>query len=423
MKVGIAIASAILVASAASAAPQIAHYGVTINAGASVYPGNVLFTDCSDTNNPDAWARAYLESQDGHVVHTWKNGDIRNLMKPVGTDGTIVAFRGGGHPPTACSHLTSPVGLSLVGPNNELTPIYFDADCRLNHDFEVLKDGTYLINCQLLVTNTSVSTQPFFDNILRKIDANGNVLWSWSTGDHYGQFTSLSDDARAIIMRGQKLYLPENPATPRSADVFHTNDVQIIPPNASAALNSAFTPGNILVSQRNTNLIFVIDQNSGNVVWQTDNISVGQHHVRMIPTGLPGDGHLLMFDNGGVGGYPPINRPYSRVLEYDPVARSIAWQWTSPSPALWGFSAGRRGSAQRLPNGNTFVDEATWGRFFELDPNGNIVWEFVHLFGAPKVNPEAPDRTIYRAYKVEACWPGCPAQAGVPSGSLTTFTW
>ena len=55
----------------------------------------------------------------------------------------------------------------------------------------------------------------------------------------------------------------------------------------------------------------------------------------MIPKGLPGEGNLLVFDNGGEGGYGTPNpgaltgvnnarRDYSRVLEFNPV--TLHWK-------------------------------------------------------------------------------------------------
>jgi hypothetical protein len=38
------------------------------------------------------------------------------------------------------------------------------------------------------------------------------------------------------------------------------------------------------------------------------------------------------------------------------------------------------GNAQRLPNGNTLVCESSFGRFFEVTKDGEIVWEYVNLF-------------------------------------------
>ena len=37
-------------------------------------------------------------------------------------------------------------------------------------------------------------------------------------------------------------------------------------------------------------------------------------------------------------------------------------------------------SAQRLPNGNTFITEAAQGRFFEVTPELEIVWEYIIPF-------------------------------------------
>ena len=66
---------------------------------------------------------------------------------------------------------------------------------------------------------------------------------------------------------------------------------------------------------------------------------IGQHHAHMIPRGLPGEGNIMVFDNGGWAGYGAPNpgsvtghnnalRDYSRVLEFDPTTLEIIWQYT-----------------------------------------------------------------------------------------------
>src|SRR5262245_65643091 len=40
----------------------------------------------------------------------------------------------------------------------------------------------------------------------------------------------------------------------------------------------------------------------------------------------------------------------------------------------------RMGCAQRLPNGNTLITESSFGRFFEVTKEGEIVWEYVNPF-------------------------------------------
>jgi len=37
------------------------------------------------------------------------------------------------------------------------------------------------------------------------------------------------------------------------------------------------------------------------------------------------------------------------------------------------------GKHEWLPNGNLLITEARKGRAFEIDPQGNIVWEFVNI--------------------------------------------
>jgi hypothetical protein len=77
------------------------------------------------------------------------------------------------------------------------------------------------------------------------------------------------------------------------------------------------------------------------------------------------DGHILVFDNG-------VRRKYSRVLEVDPASGEIVWEYRGEVPEL--FYSEARGSAQRLPNGNTLICESDRGRAFEVTPGGEIVW-------------------------------------------------
>ena len=58
------------------------------------------------------------------------------------------------------------------------------------------------------------------------------------------------------------------------------------------------------------------------------------------------------------------------------------------------------GNAQRLPNGNTLINEASFGRFFEVTRDGDIVWEYVNpFFGGP---PHAETNEVFRALRYSA---------------------
>lgn len=112
-----------------------------------------------------------------------------------------------------------------------------------------------------------------------------------------------------------------------------------------------FHPDNIIFDARNSNILGIIEKSTGKIVWRvgpnfneseaTKKLGwiIGQHHLHMIPKGLPGEGDLLVFDNGGEGGYGTPNpasltgvnnahRDYSRVLQFNPVTLEITWQYT-----------------------------------------------------------------------------------------------
>jgi len=151
-----------------------------------------------------------------------------------------------------------------------------------------------------------------------------------------------------------------------------------------------------------------------------------QHHVHWIAKGLPGAGHLLVFNNGE--GRPDGN--YSSVIEFEPpkkgehdyVLESLApagpekyvWEYKSPDPKDF-FSSFISG-AQRLSNGNTLVCEGARGRVFEVTPDGKIVWDFLHALGAidPAPGQPAPQNALFRATHIPADHPGLKGKALKP---------
>jgi hypothetical protein len=187
-----------------------------------------------------------------------------------------------------------------------------------------------------------------------------------------------------------------------------------------------FHPDNIIVDARQLNIIWIIDKRTGRIVWKvgpdyaaTPELRklgqiIGQHHAHMIPKGLPGAGNIMVFDNGGAAGYGSPNpgsitgagnaiRPNSRVLEFDPITLEIVWQYSSQTSGLdmTSFFSHYISSAQRLPNGNTLIDEGADGRVFEVTPEREIVWEYVSPFFS---DMKELQNGVYRAYRVPYEW-------------------
>src|SRR5258706_14516162 len=63
------------------------------------------------------------------------------------------------------------------------------------------------------------------------------------------------------------------------------------------------------------------------------------------------------------------------------------------------------GNAQRLPNGNTLITESSFGRFFEVTKEGEIVWEYVNpFFGKPFFGgpPTSESNQVFRPLRSSA---------------------
>jgi hypothetical protein len=135
-----------------------------------------------------------------------------------------------------------------------------------------------------------------------------------------------------------------------------------------------------------------IDRKTGKVVWKLGPPTLAGQHA---PTPLE-NGNILIFDNGVHRLDDPL--PFSRVIEINPAINEI--EWTYQDRPVSNFFSPRMGNAQRLPNGNTLINEASFGRFFELTRDGEIVWEYVNpFFGGP---PHAETNAVFRAFRYRA---------------------
>jgi outer membrane protein assembly factor BamB len=139
--------------------------------------------------------------------------------------------------------------------------------------------------------------------------------------------------------------------------------------------------GDILVSYRPISTVIRIDRRTGKIVWKLGPPTLAGQHA---PTRLE-NGNILIFDNGVHRVDDPL--PFSRVIEINPETNEIGW--TYQDKPVSNFFSPRMGNAQRLPNGNTLINEASFGRFFEVTRDGEIVWEYVNPFfgGPPHVKP------------------------------------
>lgn len=160
-------------------------------------------------------------------------------------------------------------------------------------------------------------------------------------------------------------------------DILHSNSVEMIERDIPGLCRK----GNVLVSLRDLDLIGIVDLDKEEFVWKWGSGKIsGQHDASLLD-----NGNIQLFDNG-------YNRGYSRIIELNPLTREIVWEYKADPEQ--DFFSERRGSCQRLPNGNVLITESDRGRVFEVTRDGEIVWEFYH----PEVDKVA--RTRNSSYRV-----------------------
>ncbi|MDC0358901.1 aryl-sulfate sulfotransferase, partial [Oligoflexia bacterium] len=200
-----------------------------------------------------------------------------------------------------------------------------------------------------------------------EVTPEGKVAWQWNAHEHL----DLNDCGR----RGCGFLRGTAPDSVRSTDWTHTNTAFVIPDNRwFDAGDTRFRPGNVIVFPRSWWTTLVIDRDTKEVVWRYGGDYKGGlgggHETHIIEKGLPGAGNMLIFDNGS-----KAHPNESFALEINPVTKKIVWLYEDKN-----FYSIRRGSLQRLPNGNTFISECLSGRAFEVTPDKQIVWEYKSPF-------------------------------------------
>lgn len=108
------------------------------------------------------------------------------------------------------------------------------------------------------------------------------------------------------------------------------------------------------------------------------------HGVNWVDAGYPGQGNLLVFNNGD---RPGGTNDYSSVEEITPPLNGFNYdredgQPFGPEAPTWlysdpgSFYSGHWSGAYRLPNGNTLISEAMTGYVFEVTAAGETVWDY-----------------------------------------------
>ena len=247
------------------------------------------------------------------------------------------------------------------------------------HEFEITPRNTaYITIFQPVRYNLRPAHGPrhglAWDSVVQEIDIRtGIVLFEWH---------SLS---RVSVGLGTF------PIRPGVYDPFHVNSV------------SVERNGNLLLSARNADTMFLVDRHDGRVIWRLGGkrssfrMHHGTHTRGQHQATRQADGTIRVFDNGGSTRFPKRRDHQSRgvVLRLfkKPRRAYLVHQYLHPHRRLYSRS---QGSIQRLANGNVFL---SWGggnpQLTEFTYEGRQVFEAY-------MNPRGDD--TYRAYRLP--WSG-----------------
>lgn len=362
--------------------------------------------------------KAYLLNMEKEIVHTWNCNSIPgesayllengNLLRTTKVINPYILGRGSGG------------GLQEISPEGNVIWEfeYSDKKYLTHHDIEVLPNGNILMIAWEVKSKSQAISAGRDPNTLGQGElwsehiievepygsSGGNIVWEWHVWDHLVQDHDPTKDNYGIVRNHPELIdinFMQNP----SRDWLHINSIDY---------NEEFDQ--ILLSVYEFSEIWVIEHGGNSDLlyrWgnpqayragdSSDQKLYYQHDAQWIQDGLPGAGKILYFNNGvnrPEGRYssveeinPPVtvwgNYQYITGFPYGPAEQD--WIYIADNPTDF-FSAGQSG-VQRLPNGNTLICEAHGGRFFEIDQNENIVWQYTtgtDVFKIHRYNPNYP---------------------------------
>ncbi len=260
------------------------------------------------------------------------------------------------------------------------------------------------------------------------------VVWEWHLWDHLVQDTD-PDGANFGIISAHPERVDINylgTMGGNAADWIHANGIDYHPGLDQIALSSR-TFGEIWIIDHSTTTTEAagttggVAGKGGDLLYRWGNPTAygrgdetdirlwGPHHITWVPEGHPNAGDLLVFNNG-------VGRPggnYSSVERWTPPLDTQTHNYLlaadepfGPAGPAWtytaeGFYSGILSGAQALENGNTLVCEGVKGRFFEITPTGQTVWEYRNPWGnwGPVSQGQTANFPSFRALRYAAAHP------------------
>jgi hypothetical protein len=318
-----------------------------------------------------------------------------------------------------------------------------------------------------------------------EVDRQGNVIWEWWFFDHVVQDIDASKSTYGVIKNMPGRIDINMPGMPVRKDWLHCNSLDYDQTRDLLIINSVqgecyvIDHGNTFVAGKPDSSIARAASRMGDFLYrfgdparyeQGDPPSVlanwtkataghkqmgGSHNIQWIRPGLPGAGNILVFNNaenlfeltpqssimeinpflnasgGSTGsfvnppdaGYLSVSSPDANLMkEKRNVSKQVVWSYSSKNNTTFYSTIGS--SAQRLPNGNTFVCSMNDGHFFEVTSAGTVVWEYINPVTRLGIKHIKADNYptfngVFRAYRYTSTHPALTGHDLTPGATIT----
>lgn len=337
--------------------------GTTINDPSRAHQGLSLY-------NPCAWGRKFRKAAGGKVLREARLiNNAGEVLHAWSTDFVPDAKRG-----WAMAKLDGEGNLYAVNARSGFVKVDWDSNTvwsvkkAFHHDFNFGPDGKIyaLVEHGRHVTFEDQSFD-VLDNGIAILGPDGTVeeeLWFYDLlqdmpelKEHVsGRLSKNAPKGGLAHDEDEDGFDEEEGRVLFGRDLFHANTLNF----ATKAVEGVMNEGDIITSIREMNMVVVLDKDTKKPKWHWGPGELERQHD---PEQID-NGNLLIFDNGK-------GRRWSRVVELDPTARKIVWEYKDED-----FFSNIRGLSQRLPNGDTLIVSSQRGRAFEVTPEGQVVWEY-----------------------------------------------
>ena len=374
------------------------------------YDGYTLFS-------PGASDTTYLIDNCGERVHTWAANVSPGNTAYLLDNGVLVRTGKAANPKFNIGGNGGLIQMFDWESNIIWEYIASDSTYCQHYDIEILPNGNILI--LLWVTHTQeeakqagreISIEELWSEKIIEIkpdfvNGGGEIIWEWDSWDHYVQNYSEEFDNYGDVTNPRKLDLNYSTKGYANKDWLHFNSIDYNP-RLDQIMLSNFNFGEVIIIDHSTTIAEAkTDEggqygHGGDLLYRWGNpMAYGQgaeadiklftqHDPHWIPDSLSDGGKIMIFNNAlgdiKVGRYsaiyvidPVMDENDFYVLENGKFGPDEAY-WVYTSEPKEDFFSNNLSGSQRLPNGNTLMCEGATGRFTEINPSKEKVWQYVN---------------------------------------------